>query len=99
LSQKKYFQYTQEKKYWMKNVFLSQYLFVAISQYRKQKCLVCVTALNMTPRKVPERKGVELMRFPRICTPTRHSNFTFVRSFSSLKQILLEASVIICHPK
>jgi len=26
----KYFQFTQEKKYWMKIVFLSQYLFIAI---------------------------------------------------------------------
>jgi len=29
------------KKYWLKNVFLSQYLFIAISKYREQKCLVC----------------------------------------------------------
>jgi len=31
-----------EKKYWLKNVFifLSQYLFIALSQYCEQKCLV-----------------------------------------------------------
>ncbi len=45
LSQNKYFQCTQEKKHWMKNVFclFLQYLLIFLLQYCVQKCLVCIS--------------------------------------------------------
>jgi len=40
LSKNRYFQFTQEKKYWMKNVFLSFYCNNFLSQYCVQKYCV-----------------------------------------------------------
>ncbi len=60
INRNKYFSFTQEKKYWMKNVILLFYCNIFLSQYCVQKMLCVNKALKratfLDPRKLGRRR-------------------------------------------